>query len=155
MSEALALFAPGSLEAPEIYFTVPGTPAPQGSKRPIGFRGGRHLMIESNPATRPWRALVSDCAAVYRNERLQEGLTLPLDGPLGARFVFRFARPASIKPARRPHPHTKPDLSKLVRAVEDSLTGIIIRDDARIVCLSAVKQYGDPGVTIEIWRLLS
>ena len=38
----------------------------------------------------------------------------------------------------------RPDLSKLIRATEDALTGIIYADDAQIVDIHAKKEYGLP-----------
>jgi Holliday junction resolvase RusA-like endonuclease len=38
----------------------------------------------------------------------------------------------------------KPDLSKLVRATEDSFTGLLYADDAQIVETIARKHYGTP-----------
>jgi crossover junction endodeoxyribonuclease RusA len=44
-----------------------------------------------------------------------------------------------------------PDIDKVCRAVLDALTGILYRDDAQVVALSAVKTYADgygaPGTT--------
>lgn len=48
-------------------------------------------------------------------------------------------------------PTTKPDVTKLVRAAEDALTGIVWADDALIVHQVAGKRYGDtPGLDITI-----
>jgi Holliday junction resolvase RusA-like endonuclease len=44
-----------------------------------------------------------------------------------------------------------PDLDKLVRAILDSLTGVVWRDDAQVVDIVARKVYAEtPGVDIAI-----
>jgi Holliday junction resolvase RusA-like endonuclease len=49
------------------------------------------------------------------------------------------------------YPTTKPDSLKLARGAEDSLTGIIYRDDAQVIDLNVKKRYGSPArVEIEV-----
>ena len=38
----------------------------------------------------------------------------------------------------------RPDATKLVRAVEDALTGLVWRDDAQVVIQTVRKRYGHP-----------
>lgn len=48
-------------------------------------------------------------------------------------------------------PATRPDVLKLARCAEDSLTGIVWRDDAQIVEEHLFKYWGEPArVEIEI-----
>jgi Holliday junction resolvase RusA-like endonuclease len=47
----------------------------------------------------------------------------------------------------------KPDLDKLIRAVNDSIQGILVVDDSRVCRIVADKRYaklGEPGVIITI-----
>lgn len=133
-----------------IEFFVPGLPAPQGSKRIVpggGRTGGRPILIESNDAAkRQWRTTVSIEARRVALELRARGRVLPLAGPIVLGVRFFLPRPASA--ARRAYPHTKPDLSKLLRALEDSLTGVLIVDDARIVQASVAKEFGEPGAWV-------
>ena len=109
---------------PMIEFFVPGTPRPQGSKS-ISRTG--HL-YESNKGLKAWRKTVEAHATLWR---VKQRRWKPLDGPLWVAFDFRLPRPKRPKDSR---PIGPPDLSKLVRAVEDGLkVGGIIKDDARIV----------------------
>jgi Holliday junction resolvase RusA-like endonuclease len=55
-------------------------------------------------------------------------------------ITFRMPRPISL-PKKRQHHTTKPDLDKLVRAIGDGLTGVVILDDKQIVELHARKIY--------------
>lgn len=124
-----------------VAFTIPGIPAPQGSKTPWG--------TEANKNTRPWRATVSAAAAEKLN-----GDPL-LTGPLECAVLFVFPRPKShYRTGRNAHElratapawHTsKPDADKLQRAIGDALTGVLIRDDALICAWKVEKRYGEPA----------
>jgi Holliday junction resolvase RusA-like endonuclease len=117
--------------------TVYGVPVPQGSKR-IGRHGNRFVVLESTDRTlRPWRAAVTAAA--------RQAAGPPLAGPLRLRLAFTLPRPKSA-PRDRHRPDRRPDLSKLVRAVEDALTdAAAYADDAQIVTVYASKRYvGDP-----------
>lgn len=138
-------------------FTVLGTPKPQGSKHMVRTKSGRTLMLESCKDLRPWRDSVSSAAMDARTGPLEAG-------PVQLCAEFYFVRPKSHYKGGRPerglsksapsiHAH-KPDLSKLVRAVEDSLSGVILRDDCQIASIVAAKQYGEPArCEISVQRL--
>ena len=125
-----------------ISFFVEGIPAPQGSKRHVGY--GR--LVESSKKLKPWRAAVAAAAASAAH-----ALDQPLDGHL--RLIVRFELPAPKRSRFGNRPAGPPDLDKLVRAVDDALTdsGLIV-DDARIVTISASKHWAtdQPGATITI-----
>jgi len=106
-------------------FVVLGEPAPQGSKR--GFLNkytGKVVITEQVKRTRPWRQEVLTAAPT---------ISAPLDGPLIVKMVFTLPRPKSARKIDFA-PCKTPDLSKLARAVEDSMkdAGLFV-DDARIV----------------------
>jgi crossover junction endodeoxyribonuclease RusA len=137
-----------------LRITVYGHPAPQGSKRFVGVKRGRGIMIESSRHVMPWRQDVKAAAlSAY------EGA--PLDGPLRVKMVFTLPKPKASK-AR--YPHKRPDLSKLVRSTEDALVDAgVIADDARIVeYVRVAKVYpaedpdalAIPGALIEILQVL-
>jgi len=109
-------------------------------------RGARFPVVtDDNPRTKPWRAVVAVVAGQHRPAKL-------LDGPLSLTARFFLPRPKSL-PKRIEHPAKKPDLSKLVRAIEDALTGIIWRDDAQVVHENASKHYGEPRCEILVMVL--
>lgn len=143
----------------QIRFSVDGRPATAGSKRPFPFAGkdGRlHVAVSDNSGERgkSWRALLVDAA-----RRAYVGP--PLDGPLVLDVTFRFDRPRAhygwkksrpyVKPGAPDYPAVKPDATKLLRAVEDALNGVLWADDARIVVQRARKVYAtSPGVDVAL-----
>lgn len=123
-----------------ITFRVEGmAPAPQGSKRHLG----RGVMIESCANVKPWRAMVTSAA-------LATGLPI-IRGPVSMSVVFLFHRPKGhygakgLRPSAPKWHSVKPDLSKILRSTEDSLTGVLIEDDARIVSVAMEKRYCNLG----------
>lgn len=140
-----------------IVFSADGTPAPQGSKTVARTRSGGSYVREDNPNTKPWRSLVMAAAREAMAERD------PLTGPLLLEVTFRFPRPkshygtgrnaGSVKPAAPVWHASRPDLDKLLRALGDSLVGIVYVDDAQLVEVEAVKVYGSPGVTAIVSEL--
>ncbi len=119
---------------------VRGKPQPQGSKRHVG--GGR--MIEAVKGLAAWRIDVRDALNLVWHEE-------PRDGAVVVRLRFSFLRPKSVSEKKRPHMTVKPDIDKLSRAVLDSMTGVVISEDARVVKLDAEKQYaGVAGVGIGV-----
>jgi Holliday junction resolvase RusA-like endonuclease len=152
----------------EITITVHGQPAPQGSKRAFAVRGkggvptGRVAVVESShDRVKSWRQAVVDEARGATGW----GETPPLEGPLEAEMEFRLARPKAhyrtgrnahlLRDGAPPAPAGMPDLSKLARATEDALTGLLWRDDAQVVTYTRLaKVYAPvPGAVITVRRL--
>lgn len=125
-----------------VAFIVYGDPTPQGSKTKMP----NGAMLEGGTADLRtkrinWRNAVADKAAeVLADQCAGERM----DGDLVLSVAFRFpmpaSRPATVRKAGTGWKNTAPDLDKLIRSVGDSLTSSgLIRDDARIVCLTATK----------------
>lgn len=132
--------------------TVYGSPAPQGSKKFMGIRGGKGIMVESSKAVKPWREAVK-CAALELIIGSGLGALTSvnqwgrIDGPIEVRMVFTVPKPKSAPKRIRTYPDRKPDLSKLVRSTEDALTDAgVWEDDARIVRCVASKCYPGEGL---------
>lgn len=135
-----------------VSFTVLGVAAPQGSH--VRTKWG--AMREDNPRTMPWRQEVAACA-----QKAMEGKALML-GPVRLGVQFVFPRPkghyrtgknaVGLRLGAPKHMTSKPDLSKLIRAIEDAMSGIVYRDDAQIVSyIDPHKCYTTssvPGTTI-------
>lgn len=122
-----------------IDFTVYGKPEPQGSSRAWLPKGSRRPIVTSaNKKLKPWRQQIAACALEFSEAAFGS------DVPVEVNLRFTFQRPRSVSEKKRPGMTVKPDIDKLVRAVFDGITGILIHDDAQIVRHTASKEYGGP-----------
>lgn len=142
-----------ALEDITVGFYAHGAPKPQGSKRAF-VHNGRAVMTESNKAGhRDWRATVTAAAL-----DAMDGHQL-LGGPLRVRLVFALPRPKSHPKTRRTWPIARPDIDKLTRAVLDSCTHVVWRDDSQVVDLHVAKVWAEidtpsaAGVAVNITTL--
>jgi Holliday junction resolvase RusA-like endonuclease len=136
-----------------VTFSVDGQPVPQGSvvAHVHGKRASIHYAQGSGLAV--WRNQVTEKARDAWGETVY-------GGPMHIALDFHRQRPRShykdlygtVKPQFLiERPTGPPDLDKLVRAILDSLTGIVWQDDAQVVSILAAKSYGaHPGVTITV-----
>lgn len=151
---------------PYVTFFVPGHPVPGGSKTAslirrkggaIVMKNGRPLitMRDSAKGNKEWRSVVAYWGAK------EMGMRIPLDIPLRVSFHFIMPRPkghyrtgkhaGELRPTAPTFHTSKPDTTKLIRACEDGLTGIVWRDDSIIAVQESSKLYGDtPGVWIKV-----
>jgi crossover junction endodeoxyribonuclease RusA len=127
----------------DLTIDVSGEPASQGSHSVIN---GRIVQVNSSKHKK-WRNAVVFAAL----DLIGEDWT-PIDEPVQLTVIFYLPRPKSV--LTRNFPAVMPDLDKLVRAVGDSLTDAgIIRDDSRIITITARKLYADdrgPGAVIRV-----
>lgn len=137
-----------------LRFTVLGRPQPAGSKRAIqNPHTGRIAVVDDAKRSRPWKQEVAS-AAHRAVVAANTGDLALLDGPIILELAFFVARPKGhYRTGRNAHllrdaapawPTTRPDTTKLIRAVEDAMTGQVWRDDAQVVRQYAVKCYGVP-----------
>lgn len=129
-----------------ISFEVHGLPIPQGSTR-VWMVKGKPITTSSAKGLGPWRRLVADVAQNYAPKA-------PWVGPVGIELHFGLPKPKSAPKTRRVWPDKRPDLDKLTRAVLDALTYVVFADDSQVIDIRASKDYGAPGVVIEIRRIL-
>ena len=113
---------------------IPGRPAPQGSKRPIGHG----VMIESSKALKPWREDIR-CALLSGGLPMQR-----FPGAVACTLEFVLPRPKSTPKKATPLASKRPDLDKLTRAAFDAITsaGVIV-DDSKIISLTASKRIAE------------
>lgn len=137
-------------------FTIIGTPRPGGSKKvvpkwkkfPVTVRDVKHLLslvgvVDDNDEAKKWK---EHCRTVAR---LLFGDQPPYEGPLTMNVQFYLKRPAAhwrtngeLKDwARDERPDKRPDATKLIRCLEDGLTGVVWADDAQIVSQLVTKEY--------------
>ncbi len=129
-----------------ISFQVHGLPIPQGSTRAWVLHG-KPVITSSAKGLNTWRRLVADVAQDYAP-------TEPWEGPVGIELHFGLPKPKSAPKRKRVWPDKRPDLDKLTRAVLDALTYVVFADDSQVVDIRASKDYGAPGVVVEIRRIV-
>ena len=143
-------------------FVVYGKPQQRGSKNPMHLRNKQGKLVtrpgtdnpmivvpDDNVKSKDWVAAVSAAAGeTWKGNGL-------MIGPLLLEAVFYFARPqdhygtgkneGKVKPSA-PRFHAKqPDLSKLVRSIEDAMTGVVYRDDRQIAVYGDVRKEWTEG----------
>lgn len=114
------------------HFTIKGDPIPLARAR-----FGRHGVWDAQ------KKLKHEYRECIEN---QFGMREFYDGPLHVEMVFYFGMPDSWSYKKQSKMHGihhsfKPDLSNLVKFLEDVCTGIIYKDDCVIASLSAMKKY--------------
>lgn len=136
-----------------ISFRVPGAAQPRGSKRGFAVQTAngktRIAMVDSCKKSGEWMDRVSVFAAKACNGN-------PLDGPVSLWVYCYFARPQShygtgknagvVKDSAPQHKTTTPDCSKLLRGIEDALTGIAYKDDRQIRDTHCYKFWSETGL---------
>ena len=140
-----------------VEFFVGGEPVPQGSTKSFYIKKlNRVVTTHGNKNTNRWRERIAheaQCTDEARNctffsDDRRQGYDVQLS------FVF-------TKPKSTPKKHKlntkRPDLDKLIRAVLDGITDVLIPDDALVVSITASKCYGGcdqpPGLQIKVTRL--
>lgn len=138
-----------------IRFTVLGTPVTQGSKSGWFNPHTKRVQMTEGKGDKPqrhasWREAVR-AEAQDTVETLQ--LAEPYTGRVGVHLQFRLQRPKSAPKTKRMWPvgAKSGDVDKLARSVLDSLTGVLFADDSQVTELVVTKDYGTPGVTVEVY----
>lgn len=129
-----------------LAFEVVGHPETQGSKK--GFLRGKFVVVidDNKQKLEPWRKLVGEVATAALPADWQI-----IDGPVFLALTFMRHRgdyqylvdgvTLGAAGRRREYPDTRPDSTKLARAVEDAMTGIVYAEDSRIVTAVNLKRW--------------
>lgn len=134
-----------------IRIALDGVPVPKA--RPRFLKSGRAY---SDPASAAYAKAVAWSAKAAMGHRK------PLAGALSADIVFYMPWPKSLSDddiaeriaMNETHVTTKPDLSNMVKNVEDALNGIVYRDDSQITDLTVRKRYcNNPGIVMQIKQI--
>lgn len=137
-----------------IAFAVLGEPSPEGSTRSYYIaKLNRTVTTHQNQASlEAWRNRVATEA-----QRTLEGRewTSDCSSAYALEVDFVLSRPPSVPRHRRLRPTVKPDIDKLVRAVNDALTKILFPDDCQVISVKMTKGYEDdrrPGAYVRVSR---
>lgn len=122
---------------------------PVGKGRPRFTRNGHAYTPEKT------RGYEQEVAWIARNEM---GPRQPIEGPVAMSFRAVFAIPQSWSKRKQQEallgvirPTGKPDADNLIKAVADSMNGIVYRDDSQITEITGSKRYGaQPCVVVTI-----
>lgn len=129
--------------------TVLGRAQPAGSKRAFpNPKTGKIIVTDDAKQSRPWKQQVAGAA------RAEMSGEQAWDHPIKLTVLFVVGRPKGhyrtgrnaglLREGAPSRPTVRPDATKLLRAVEDALTGIVWRDDAQVVDQHVAKVYGHP-----------
>lgn len=136
-----------------LVINVPGRPVPAGSKIMVPTAQGRRIVDQNRASGKGqiWRKAIQAAAA----EAIDNGIGNsdewePIEGPVRIRCLFVRQRPqrhyysnGTLRSDIEPHPLMPPDLTKLVRGLEDALNGVVWKDDSQIIAQLIAKQWGD------------
>lgn len=149
---------------PVYTFDLFGRPITAGSKRIMhGSKTGKPFVMPDAKGHKEWRQQLISVAFARRNELGREVIL----GALLLMFEFRLRRPKGhyrtgkfadqLRPSAPRFVITKPDYTKLVRAVEDAWTGVLWKDDSQVIGHLGFKRYaylGEPeGVRVSVFDL--
>lgn len=146
-----------------IEFHVLGEPSPEGSTRAFYIPKLNKTVTthQNQSALDAWRNRV---ATEAQNVLLEREWLSDNASSYSVAVLFVLPRPPSVPRHRRIMPTVKPDIDKLLRAINDALTGILWPDDCQVVSAYARKEYADsdtlnrdgpraPGAYIHVRRL--
>lgn len=134
----------------DVLIHLPGEP--RGKGRPRAFVARGRIVMHTDSATLAYEKLMAGAA---RNGMGNRG---PIQGPIDLTIEAHFRIPPSWPKYRRAaalagtEPHTsRPDADNVVKIVLDALNGIVWRDDAQVVRITASKHYSAaPGVMVAV-----
>lgn len=128
----------------KLKFEVPGSPIGQGRPKFSTING--HAKAYDPEKSRNYKAYVKLLATQAMRE---QGFTM-IDGPccLDILAFFEVPKSKSKKFKERAlmgieRPTKKPDLSNIIKGIEDALNGLAYNDDSSIVYLSVAKHYSE------------
>ena len=135
---------------------VGGEPVPQGSTKSFYIKKlNRVVTTHGNKNTNRWRERIAHEAQA--TDKTREVSFFDANRALGyaveAKFIF--TKPKST-PKKVKLNTKRPDLDKLIRAVLDGITDVLIPDDAQVVSRTCDKCYGEnepPGLRIKVRKI--
>jgi len=122
-----------------------GEPIPKGRPK-ASFQGG-FTRVYTPAKTRMAESSIRAQAV----QQLAPGFT-PLTGPLLAKIQFRLQRPKSL-PKKIIYHTKKPDADNMLKLLMDALESVVFVNDSQFVGITMSKEYGVPGISMEITQL--
>ena len=137
-----------------LAFEIPGQPIGQGRPKFSTING--HARAYDPEKSRNYKAYIRMLATQAMKD---SGFTI-IEGPCSIEIFAFFEVPKSKSKKFREaalngleRPTKKPDLSNIIKGIEDALNGLVYKDDSSIVSLKIQKYYSEfPRVEIEISR---
>jgi Holliday junction resolvase RusA-like endonuclease len=137
-----------------LHVFVPGKAVPGGSKKAFVVNGHANI-VDDAKGNREWRERV----AYFARQAFERPALL--DGPLEVWATFHIQRPRShyrvgrfahvVRDAAPEWPIGRPDATKLWRAAEDALKGVVFNDDSQVIIQHVMKTWSEkPGVLIVV-----
>ena len=127
-----------------LMFEIPGSPIGQGRPKFSTING--HARAYDPEKSRNYKAYVKLLATQAMKE---QGFEM-IEGPCSLDILAFFEVPKSKSKKFKERaleglerPTKKPDLSNIVKGIEDALNGLVYKDDSSIVYLSVGKYYSD------------
>ena len=128
----------------KLMFEIPGSPIGQGRPKFSTING--HAKAYDPEKSRNYKAYVKLLATQAMKDT---GFTM-LEGPCCLDILAFFEVPKSKSKKFRERalmglerPTKKPDLSNIIKGIEDALNGLAYKDDSSIVYLSVAKHYSE------------
>lgn len=137
-----------------VVVIVPGLPIAKGRARAFVRVGHvRHYTPEKT-------ATYENLVRLAMQQAMQARGCVPFTGAvhLNLQIYLPIARSWSLKKQRRAAlgaelPTKKPDLSNVLKAIEDGGNGVAWLDDSQIVDIVLTKRYGAPRAEMQFWEL--
>lgn len=134
----------------KVQFIIPGKP--MGKQRARTLKTGRSYTPKE---TVNYETLVKLAYSQLENKKYFEG-------PLKVYITAYFSIPTSTSKGKtnlmmsgKMRPTKKPDMSNIIKIIEDALNGIAYKDDCQIVEVVADKFYSTmPRVEVELWEVM-
>ena len=138
----------------QIYFNVDGQP--QGKARPRFKKVNNFVSVYTPAKTKTYEKEIKEAAIIAM------GPLKPLETAVAVHLHMYASVPASYSKKRTKacldgseRPTKKPDADNTAKAFLDAMNGVVYKDDAQIVYLTASKNYGViPCVHVSVYEVL-
>jgi Holliday junction resolvase RusA-like endonuclease len=139
-----------------IEFTVHGDAETQGSHTAVLPKGHTRPVVIPAGSKQKRQSFVDwrhDVATKAQEARDRSELTEPMGGPVDVTLHVGLAKKSTTPKLKRTWPIAarSGDVDKLARAVLDSITSVLVKDDSQVVRLVVTKDWADsPGAYVRV-----